>query len=159
MLRNLRSELESAGKTDTKFNSEEALWFFKDVITMGRIQEADFPLTNKAISRVPIIIGMKNKEGVLKIDSPSSDAIKPVELEKSLNKEVLKPGIEYPLGKNGIIIFSTCFPMEYKVYKDRFLVLRILNPEECLQKEFNIKLKDLWRDFARESEKVVVIGR
>ena len=159
MLRNLRSELESAGKTDTKFNSEEALWFFKDVITMGRIQQADFPLTNKAISRVPIIIGMKNKEGVLKIDSPSSDPIKPVELEKSLNKEVLKPGIEYPLGKNGIIIFSTCFPMEYKVYKDRFLVLRILNPEECLQKEFNIKLKDLWRDFARESEKVVVIGR
>lgn len=159
MLRVLRSELESAGKTDTRFNNEEALWFFKDVISMGRIKEADFPLTNKAMSRVPIIIGMKNREGVLKIDCPSSESIKPVELEKTVNKEVLKPGIEYPLGKNGIIIFSTCFPMEYKVYKDRFLVLRILNPEECLRREYNIRLKDLWRDFAIESGKIVVIGR
>jgi class 3 adenylate cyclase len=159
ILRRLTGELENAGKTDTKFNGEEALWFFKDTITMGRVPESDFPLTNKAISRVPIKIGMKDGEGFLKIDSPAGEQIKPVELEKSFNKEALKPGVEYPLGKNGIIIFSECFPFEYKVYKDMFLVLRVLNPEECLQKQFNIKLKDVWKDFARESEKIVVIGK
>jgi adenylate cyclase len=159
MLRRLTGELENAGKTDTKFNGEEALWFFKDSITMGRVQESDFPLTNKAISRVPIKIGMKNGEGFLKIDSRTAEQIKPIELEKSFNKETLKPGVEYPLGRNGIIVFSECFPIDYKVYKDMFLVLRILDPEECLQKRFNIKLKDIWKDFARESEKIAVIGR
>jgi adenylate cyclase len=159
MLRRLTGELENAGKTDTKFNGEEALWFFKDTITMGRVPESDFPLTNKAISRVPIKIGMKDGEGFLKINSQAAEQIKPVELEKSFNKETLKPGVEYPLGKNGIIIFSSCFPLEYKVYKDTFLVLRILDPGECLQKQFNIKLKDVWKDFTRESEKLVVIGK
>jgi adenylate cyclase len=159
MLRRMTGELENAGKTDTKFNGEEALWFFKDNITMGRVPESDFPLTNKAISRVPIKIGIRDGEGFLKIESQAAEQIKPIELEKSFNKEALKPGTEYPLGKNGIIIFSECFPIEYKVYKDMFLVLRILNPEECLQREFNIKLKDVWKDFARESEKIVVIGK
>jgi hypothetical protein len=126
---------------------------------MGRVPESDFPLTNKAISRVPIKIGMKDGDGFLKIDYQASEQIKPIELEKSFNKETLKPGVEYSLGKNGIIIFSACFPFEYKVYKDTFLVLRILDPEQCLQKQFNIKLKDVWKDFARESEKVVVIGK
>jgi adenylate cyclase len=159
MLRRLTGELENSGKTDTKFNGEEALWFFKDTITMGRVPESDFPLTNKAISRIPIKIGMKNGESFLKIDSRASEQIKPIELEKSFNKELLNPGVEYPLGKNGVIIFSTCFPLEYKVYKDIFLVLRILDPEECLQKQFNIKLKDVWKNFTRESEKIVIIGR
>ena len=157
--RNLESELENAGKIETRFNGEDALWIFKDIITMGRTPEADLPFTNKAISRVPIIIGMKNGEGCLEIRSRGTGEIKPVEIDRSGMKVTMKPDIAYNLGKSGVIIFSVCFPVEYKVYKDRFIVLRILNPEECIKKHFKFQMKDVWKNFEAESGKIVVIGK
>jgi adenylate cyclase len=157
--RNLESELENAGKIETRFNGEDALWIFKEIITMGRTPEADLPFTNKAISRVPICIGMKNGEGFLEIRSSGAGEIKQVELERSGMKETVKPDIAYNIGKSGIILFSVCFPVEYKVYKDRFIVLRILNPEECIKKHFNFKLRDVWKNFEAESGKIIVIGK
>jgi class 3 adenylate cyclase len=157
--RNLESELENAGKIETRFNGEDALWIYKEVITLGRTPEADLPFTNKTISRVPICIGMKNGEGFLEIRSRGTGDIKQVEIERSGMKATVKPDIAYNLGKSGVIFFSVCFPVEYKVYKDRFIVLRILNPEECMKKHFNFTLKDVWKNFEAESKKIVVIGK
>ena len=157
--RKLESDLENAGKIETRFNGEDALWIYKEIITMGRTPEADLPFTNKAISRVPICIGMKNGEGSLEIRSRGTGEIRPVEIERSGMKETVKPDIAYDLGKSGVIIFSVCFPVEYKVYRDRFIVLRILNPEECIKKHFNFELKDVWKNFEAESGKIVVIGK
>ena len=153
----LKSELEGSDRIETKFNGEDALWFFRESITMGRVPEADFPISNKAISRVPVRIGIKNGEGFLEIEGKGA-AVKSVELEKAHERETVKSDVEYLLGKSGKIIFSVCFPIEYNVYRDRFLILRILNPEECLKKHFSFKLRDIWKDFGSESEKLVVIG-
>jgi class 3 adenylate cyclase len=157
--RNLESELENAGKIETRFNGEDALWIFKDIITMGRTPDADLPFTNKAISRVPVNIGMKNGEGFLEIRSRGTGEIKPVEIDRAGMKVTMKPDVAYNLGKSGVIIFSVCFPVEYKVYKDRFIILRILNPEECIKKHFNFQLKDVWKNFEAESGRIVVIGK
>jgi class 3 adenylate cyclase len=153
---NLKSELERSERIETKFNGDNALWFFKETIIIGRVPEADFPLTNKAISRVPIKIGINNGEGFLEIEG--SREIKSIELEKSDKTEKVRSDVRYALGKGGKIIFSVCFPFEYNVYRDRFLILRVLPPEECVKKHFNFKLKDVWKDFEYESEKIVVIG-
>jgi adenylate cyclase len=157
--RNLESELDNAGKIETRFNGEDALWIFKDMIIMGRTPEADLPFTNKAISRVPICIGIKDGEGFLEIRSRGKGEVKQVEIERSGVKETAKPDIVHNIGKSGVILFSVCFPMEYKVYKERFIVLRILNPEECIKKYFNFTLKDVWKNFEAESGKIIVIGK
>jgi class 3 adenylate cyclase len=154
---NLKSQLESSDRIETKFNGENAIWFFRENIIMGRIPEADVPITNKAISRVPIKIGIKNGEGFLEIESRGT-SVKSVELEKPSRKEIVKADTEYLMGKSGKVIFSICFPLEYNVYRDRFLVLRILNPEECIKQHYHFQLRDIWKDFEHESEKLIVIG-
>jgi hypothetical protein len=152
----LKSALERSEKIETKLNGEKALWFFKETIIMGRVPEADFPITNKAISRVPIKIGINNGEGFLKIEG--SKEVNSIELEISDKTESVKADVRYPLGKNGKIICSVCFQFEYSVYRDRLLILRVLPPEECIKKHFNFQLRDVWKDFEYESDKIIVLG-
>ncbi len=154
----LKDDLEKYNKMNSKFGGEDAIWFFKKTITAGRIAGADFPMTNQAISRVPVRIGIKNGEGFLEIDGDSSGKIQPVEIEKDNGKETVRPAVEYSLGKKGKIVFSVCFPLEYDVYEGRFLSLKILDPEDCIRRQFNFDLKAVWKDFKLESSKVVIIG-
>ncbi len=154
----LKNELEKYNKINTKFGGEEAVWFYKKTITVGRIAGADFPMTNQALSRVPIRIGIKNGEGFLEIDSGSGGKTQQAEIEKDGSKETVRPSVEYPLGKKGKIVFSVCFPLEYSVYEDRFLTLKVLNPEDCIRRQFNFGLDAVWKDFRLESGKIVIIG-
>lgn len=156
---NLENRLKGHEKINTKLNGKEAIWFFRETITAGRLPEADFPITNKAISRVPIKIGIRNGEGFLKIESDGKGQIKQVELEKPDERKTIESGIEYALGKHGKIIFSVCFPIKYDVYMDRFLTLEILNPEDCMRKNFNFSLRDVWENYELESGKMAVIGK
>ncbi len=154
----LRKDLERYGKMETRFCGENAVWFFKEAITMGRVSDADSYVSNQAMSRVPIIIAMKGGEGLLEIRSMGAGKVKPVEVEKSGIKENVGTNFEYCLGKSGKIIFSVCFPFEYKVNSDRFLTLKILDPEDCIRKNFNFGLKDVWKDFVFESQKLIIVG-
>jgi class 3 adenylate cyclase len=155
----LKGELEQNGKTDTLLNGKKTVWFFKDMISMGRVPEADFPITNQAFARVPIIVGIRNGEGVFKIESRTTGKVHATELHRGSRTETLKPDVEYTIGKDGKIIFAVCFPFEYRCYKNRFLVLNMLDPDECIQSKFNYRLKDIWKDFRSESEKFIVIGQ
>jgi adenylate cyclase len=108
MREKLRRDFGRYGKIETKYCGENAVWFFKEAITMGRVPDADFYISNQAMSRVPIMIGMKGGDGVLEIRSMGSGKVKPVEVEKSNLKENVGADIEYCLGKNGKVIFSVC---------------------------------------------------
>lgn len=156
---NLENRLSGHEKINTKLNGKEAIWFFKETITAGRLPEADFQITNHAISRVLIKIGIRNGEGFFKIESGGKGKIKQVEMERLNERKTIEPDIEYALGKHGKIIFSVCFPIKYDVYMDRFLTLEILNPEDCIRKQFNFNLKDVWENYEHESGKIVVIGK
>lgn len=154
---NLRKDLERYGKMETRFCGVNAVWFFKKAITMGRVSDADFYVSNQAMSRVPVIIGMKGDEGSLEIRSMGAK-VKPVEVEKSDARENVSADVEYCLGKSGKVIFSVCFPFEYQVKHDRFITVKILDPEDCIRKHFNFGLKDVWKDFVFESQKLVIVG-
>ena len=126
---------------------------------MGRLPDVDFPVTNQAFAKVPVHIGVRNGEGVLKVDSRGSGKAFKTELQRSSRTETIYPDREYLIGGEGKIIFVSCFPFEYRVYKGRFLVLNILNPEECLQRQFKMRLADIWKGFESESSRFVIIGR
>lgn len=154
----LKNKLKASGKIETNLNGKNALWFFKETITIGRLPEADFRITNQAISRVMIKVGIKNREGILKIEGAEKGKIKPIEIEMQNRRKPVEPDIEYALGNQGKIILSVCFPLEYSIYKDRFLTFEILNPGDCIKKHFNFGLMDVWPNFKHESEKIVIIG-
>ncbi|MEW6587372.1 MAG: adenylate/guanylate cyclase domain-containing protein [Nitrospirota bacterium] len=156
---NLKNSLERYDRMETRFFDDEALWFFKRTIVVGRVSLADLPITNQALSRVPIRIGIRNGKGFLEVESKGSDKINTIEIETAAETVPVKPDSEYSLGKNGKIIFSLCFPLEYRVFRDRFLALKIMNPEECIKKRFHVALADIWKDFAEESGKTIIIGK
>lgn len=155
----LKRDLETKNKVETYLHGEKAIWFYKEKISVGRFPEADFPVTNQAFMRTPVIFGVRNGEAWLKVAGRGTGKMHSVELQCNARVETAKPDIEYPLGKFGKIIFASCFPFAYRFHKERFLVLSILNPEECFQRQFNIRLADIWQNFAVESERVIIIGR
>ncbi len=155
----LTSHLEKFGRINTRFNGEEKIWYFKESLILGRIKEADHYISNKAISRVPFHIGFKGGLSYIRMDCSDSVNYEPVEIVKSGIKEMLKPGVDYPLDKRGLIIFSTCFPLEYEVYENIFLFLRFLHPGDCLRKKYNIELHQVWSDFELETRSGIVIGK
>jgi adenylate cyclase len=159
MYQNLKNNLERYDKMEIRFFDDDAIWFFKRTIIMGRVSLADFPISNQALSRIPIRVGIKNGEGFLEVEDKGSDKINTVEIEKLTETVPVRPGLEFSLGTTGKIIFSVCFPVEYRVYKDRFLTLKILNPEDCIKKRFHVALSDIWKDFPEESSKTIIIGK
>ena len=158
LLPDMCKELKNNSPHDTMFYQEEALWFFKSSITTGRLQDADFPVTNKAISRTPVTIGVRDGESFLKVQTKGSETINLIEIESMGSKKEVSPNTEYPLGESGRIIFSSCFPVEYKVFKERLLVLRFQASEECVKTVMNLTLKDVWGNFQNESGRLVIIG-
>jgi len=152
------SQLQSAGRKDTLFFGEQALWFFKNTIVTGRLQNADFPITNMAISRAPVNIGIRNGEGYLNVQTPGGEKVNLVEIEAGGAKTQVSPNMEYPLGKSGRIIFSVCFPVEYSVYKGRFLTLRFYAMEQCVREVMNMSLDQVWKNFHTETSRMLVIG-
>ena len=154
----LVSQLQSAGRKETLFFGEQALWFFKNVIVTGRLQSADFPITNMAISRAPVSIGIRNGEGYLNVQTPGGEKVNLIEIEAGGTKTQVSPNMEYPLGKSGKIIFSVCFPVEYSVYNGRFLTLRFYAMEECIKEVMNISLEQVWKNFHEESTRMLIIG-
>jgi len=159
MYQNLKNNLERYDKMDIRFFDEDAIWFFKQTIIMGRVSLADFPISNQALSRIPIRVGIKNGEGFLEIENKGSDKINAIEIEKPTETVPVSPEVEFSLGTTGKIILSVCFPIEFRVYKDRFLTLKILNPEECIRKQFHVNLNDIWKDFKEESSRTLIIGK
>ena len=154
----LQEELDATERMELSFCGKPALWFYRAAIAIGRFPEADFPLTNKAMSRVPIRIGIRNGEAWLKIEGRGMNDIKPVELKREGMQTPVTPDVELPLGTSGQIIFSVCFPLEYRVVKKRFLVLRLLDPTECLRQNFTFTLQEIWRDFPQESARQLIVG-
>ena len=152
------SQLQSAGRKDTLFFGEQALWFFKNVIVTGRLQNADFPITNMAVSRAPVSIGIRNGEGYLNVQTPGGEKVNLVEIEAGGAKTQVSPNMEYPLGKSGRIIFSVCFPVEYSVYKGRVLTLRFFAMEQCVREVMNMSLEQVWKNFHTETSRMLVIG-
>ncbi|MDQ7787519.1 MAG: adenylate/guanylate cyclase domain-containing protein [Thermodesulfovibrionales bacterium] len=159
MYQNLKNNLERYDKMDIKFFDEDAIWFFKRTIIMGRVSLADFPISNQALSRIPIRVGIKNGEGFLEVENKGAEKINTIEIEKPAETVPVRPGVEFSLGTTGKIIFSVCFPIEFRVYKDRFLSLKILNPEECIRKHFHVNLNDIWKEFNEESNRILIIGK
>ena len=154
----LVSELQRSVKKDTLFFGEPALWFFKNTITTGRLQNADFPITNLAISRAPVNISIRDGQGFLSVHTPGGEKVNLIEIEAGGSKQTVAPNMEYPLGKGGRILFSVCFPVEYNVYNNRFLTLRLFAMEECVREAMNMSLEQVWKNYRTESEKLLVIG-
>ncbi|MBF0541720.1 MAG: FHA domain-containing protein [Nitrospirae bacterium] len=157
---NLNDKLISEARISTKFNNKDAYWFYKDSISIGRTTEADHLLSNKAFSRIPIEIFMKKGEGFfIKINCSSDMQIKPIEIDNDFNKQQLVPNTSYPLGKSGFIIFSLCFPIEYRIYKDRFLIMDFLDPTDCIKKNYNFELNLVWKEFREETKRTLILGK
>lgn len=155
----LQEDAEKYNRLETRFDGRDAIWFFRKAIVLGRIPDADFPLSNQAMSRVPIRVGLKDGQGFLEIESRGAGKLKPVEVEKERGRELVQPDREYPLGQSGRIVFSSCFPVQYGVVQGRFLTLKIEDPRDCLKREFNLELRDVWKDFEKESARIVIVGK
>ncbi len=151
-------DLQRAVKKDTLFFGEQALWFFKNSITTGRLQNADFPITNLAISRAPVNISIRDGQGFLSVQTPGGEKVNLIEIETGGSKQTVSPNMEYPLGKAGRILFSVCFPVEYNVYNNRFLTLKFFAMEECVREAMNMSLEQVWKNYHTESAKLLVIG-
>ena len=155
ILPGMYEDLNSGSPHDTKFFEDDALWFFKTSITTGRLQDADFPITNKAISRTPVTLGVRDGHGFLRMETKGSE----MEIESGGGKQTVSPDTEYDLGQSGRIIVSSCFPVEYKVFKERFLVLKLTAVEDCVRTVMNLSLKDVWGNFEKESGRLIIIGQ
>jgi class 3 adenylate cyclase len=158
MRQSLISDLQRSVKKDTYFFGEQALWFFKNNITTGRLQSADFPITNLAFSRTPVTIGIRDGEGFLRVQTSGEEKVNLIEINVAGVKTTVVPNMEYSLGTSGSIIFSVCFPMEYNVYSNRFLTLRIHALEQCVQETMNMSLAQVWKNFQTESSRMLIIG-
>ncbi len=156
VVRSLMDRLQGMEPLHTRFFGHDAIWHYKAAITLGRLQNADVPLTNKALSRAPITLGMRGGDGFIR----GSDNIGPVEVETPSARFSVAPNMDYPLGKSGKLIFSGCFPADYKVYKDRFLVIRFLTPDDGKARaQLGRPLSEIWNNHAAETSRLVVIGK
>lgn len=156
--RALRARLAQQQPLETNFSGKSALWFHKTSIILGRTPDADFPLSNKAISRVPLKFGLAVAGGVFSVPSRGA-AFKPVEIEHNGERTQVLPDIEFPLGQQGRVILSGCFPLEYRIHEGRFLILQLLDPAQDLRRVYAGPLRDIWRGFDQESRHLIVIGR
>jgi class 3 adenylate cyclase len=156
--RTLQARLAREQPLGTNFSGKSALWFHKTSIVLGRTPDADFPLTNQAISRVPLKFGIARDGGVLSISSRGA-AFKPVEIEQRGERTQVTPDTEFPLGHQGRVILAGCFPIEYHVYEARFLILQIVDPAQELRRVYAGPLRDIWRGFDQESKHLLIIGR
>lgn len=158
LLPGMIDDLKTGSPHDSKFFGENALWFFKESITTGRLKDADLPVTNKAISRAPISIGIRYGSSFLQVQANDSESISQMEIETGGKRLEVSPNTEYSLAESGRIIFSSCFPVEYKIFKERFLVLRFTAVEDCVRAVMNMSLKDVWGNYENESGRLVIIG-
>lgn len=158
VVRRIVGKVESADHREVRFEGGPALWFYRDSITIGRVPEADFPLTNKALSRVPVRFGVAGGRARLEIEARGSRGVKGVELLAGEERTALEADVEHDLGEAGQVVFSVCFPLEFRVHAGRLLVLRLLDPRECLRRNFSFTLEEVWRDFEAESSRLLVVG-
>lgn len=156
--RALQARLARQQPLETNFLGKSALWFYKTSVILGRTPDADFPLSNQAISRVPLKLGIAVAGGVFSIPSRGA-AFKPVEIEQRGERTLVGPDTEYPLGHQGRVILAGCFPIEYHVYEGRFLILRLVDPAQDLRRVYAGPLRDIWRGFDQESRHLLIIGR
>jgi len=156
--RTLQARLASEQPLQTNFSGKSALWFHKTSIVLGRTPDADFPLSNQAISRVPLKFGLAVASGVFSVPSRGA-AFKPVEIEHNGERTQVLPDIEFPLGQQGRVILTGCFPIEYHVHEGRFLILQLLDPAQDLRRVYAGPLHDIWRGFDQESRHLIIIGR
>lgn len=156
--RTLQARLAREQPLETNFSGKSALWFHKTAIVLGRTPDADFPLSNQAISRVPLKFGIAVAGGVFSVPSRGA-AFKPVEIEQNGARTLVRPDTEFPLGHQGRIILAGCFPIEYHIYEGRFLILRLVDPAQELRRVYAGPLRDIWRGFDQESRHLLIIGR
>jgi adenylate cyclase len=154
----LREDSLKPGGMASRFFGEEALWFGRDHIVWGRVPNADVPLSNKAVSRVPLLLKVRDGEGYLEAQSHGK-GIKGIEIRTPAEIIPLRQDMEYRLGKRGTIVFSECFPFEYAIYENRLITLKALESEECLKAKFNMTLDEVWKDHAAETRRIIVVGR
>ena len=150
----LTDRLKHASPLQAKFFNKEALWFFKGAMTIGRVKDADFPLTNRAVSRSAVVIGMRNGNAYLKV-SEHADS---VEVETPMGALPVRANVECDLGKGGRVVFAKCFPLEYKVYRDRFLVLRLSVMEDKVRELIRLPLAEVWKNHADETSRLIILG-
>ncbi len=153
----LRATLDREQPVECRLLGEAALWFHKPSISLGRTPNADFPLTNQAISRVPLRFGVADGRGVFSVPSRGTP-FKPVEIDREGEREQVRPDQEYPLAGQGWIILSGCFPIKWRLHEGRFLVLKILDPGQELKRLYHGQLRDIWRGFDQESRNLLVVG-
>lgn len=156
--RRLGEELGAAGRRETSLGGKPALWLFRDTITLGRVPEADVALTNKAFSRVPLRFSVQGGAARLRIEAKGIKDLMSCELERDGARAALQPDVEVALGSAGTLHFAVCFPLEYRMHRQRFLVLRLLDPRDCLRRKFTFTLEEIWRDFGQESARLIVLG-
>jgi|GEM_PF-5866595 class 3 adenylate cyclase len=159
MYATLRHDLETSARIETHLQGDKAFWFYRESISVGRTPDADLPLTNQALPRIRNIIGIRGGTPFLRSEDRGTGNDPKLIIRNSAGEAEIKPNIEYPLGKTGEIVIATCFPLAYRVHRERFLVLTVMNPEECIKKQFNIRLEDIWKNFPAESERRIIIGR
>jgi len=156
--RALQERLVRQQPLETNHSGKSALWFHKTSVILGRTPDADFPLSNQAISRVPLKFGVAVAGGVFSIPSRGA-AFKPVEIEQNGERTPVRPDTEFPLGHQGRVILAGCFPIEYHIYEGRFLILRLVDPAQDLRRVYAGPLRDIWRGFDQESRHLLIIGR
>ncbi len=154
----LKLDLGHGGGVSCTYFGEPAVWHLRESIVMGRVPEADYCLSNKAISRVPVLIGVKGGKAFLKIRSSGGKCMSTV-IESAGEKVSVSPDVEYELWKKGRITFADCFVFEYSLFRDRLLSLMALDPTDCLKMLFDISLGDVWKEFAEEGGKTILIGK
>ncbi|MBF0473786.1 MAG: hypothetical protein HQK93_08660, partial [Nitrospirae bacterium] len=158
---NLKSKLITNSRIETKYKGKDAYWFYKDSMTIGRVDDADHKLSNQATSRKPIEFSKQGNRFSIKIVCEKDFQIKPVELqlENHTGKQLLVPDTLYPLESNGVLIFSICFPIEFRVLIDRFLIMNFLDPTDCIKKNYNFDLDFVWNEFKEETSRILILGK
>ncbi|MBF0226138.1 MAG: hypothetical protein HQK76_11845 [Desulfobacterales bacterium] len=170
---NIEAVKQKYDKFKQKFNSEsfkavhsytKAEWFLKYLITFGRVEDADVPIGNGALSRVYICLSIKNRIAEISVKfTQSRPGIKfspikvfPSDIEKF---QVEAAGTNFNIGSAGSIIFDVGTSLKYELIEKKFLAFKFDVPDKnAVKKAFNLELDDLWPDYANDTANWFIIG-
>lgn len=139
------------------FDGHDVLWFGKPAVLFHRGNpEADFHLTNRAISRAPFRLGIEAGEAFVELE----DGMKtPMMVETKGWRLDLSPGVKARLGLAGKIVFSHHFLLAYRVHGGRFLLLCLEPPDAAVfRAATGWEVADVWPDWEEETRHPLLVG-
>ncbi len=150
------------GPLPTLYQSRQALWFPKNILSFGRLKTADVVIRNRAFPRTWFEFSIQGGAPRLKIGviESKSSFKNPIELCSDGKTTSVQPDIAYVLGNAGTLILAGCFKLEFAQCEERMLALwfRLPDPMDvsrCLGSELQV----VWPGAENVAKQVFIFGK